>query len=174
MSEYFEAIKNAMFWLGKQSDTLFLGQSVVYPGTSIYDSLEAIAATKRIEMPVAEEMQLGISLGLSLEGFTPVSIFPRYNFLICAANQLFNHLDRLSLYSDYKPKVIIRTAVGASKPLDPGPQHQDDFTEAFRLMLRTVDVQRLKEASTIEESYRKAYNLDCSSLLVESGDEARR
>jgi hypothetical protein len=90
----------------------------------------------------------------------------RFNFLICAASQLINHLDRIPIYSKYKPKVIVRTAVGSNSPLDPGPQHQDDFTEAFKLMLKTVEVVRVSP-ETVVEAYQRAFASQRSTLLVE-------
>ena len=64
-------------------------------------------------------MQLGITNGLALNNFIPVSIFPRWNFLLLAANQLINHLDKLSVMSQgkFKTKVIIRTSIGSQRPL---------------------------------------------------------
>jgi hypothetical protein len=102
---------------------------------------------QKLEMPVAEDMQMGMAIGMALSGNLPVCVFPRWNFLICAANQLVNHLDRLPLYSGYKPKVIIRTAVPSKFPFNPGPQHDDDFTAPFTAMLRTVHVVRLHTPS---------------------------
>ena len=46
-----------------------------------------------VELPVAEEMQMGMSLGLALDGKVPISIFPRWNFLLCGMNQLVYHID---------------------------------------------------------------------------------
>lgn len=155
----------AMTWLGSQPDTIFLGQSVGCPGTSMHSSLAGVPEDKLIEAPVAEDMQMGISIGLGLEGFCPISIYPRWNFLLLAFNQLVNHLDRLPLYSGYKPKCIIRTAVGANKPLDPGPQHQDDFTDAARMMLKTINVKKLDKDNVLE-SYVEAYKSG-PTLLVD-------
>ena len=81
----------------------------------------------------------------AIGGTIPVSIFPRWNFLLLAANQLVNHLDKLPIYSNggYRPKVIIRTAVATDQPLDPGPQHLGDYSGPFAEMLATVRVARL-------------------------------
>lgn len=157
----------AMTWLGERPDTLFLGQSVVHPGTRLHASLEGVPREKRIEMPVAEALQLGISIGLSLEGFVPVSIFPRINFLLCAADQLVNHLDKLPLYSDYRPKVLIRTAVGKTYPLDAGPQHTGDYSQALGRMLSTVAVLNVSTSVDPVRTYRAAYTESGSFLLVE-------
>jgi hypothetical protein len=34
--KYFDELKKSMDWLAEQSDTLFLGQAVEYPGTAIH------------------------------------------------------------------------------------------------------------------------------------------
>ena len=48
-------------------------------------------------LPVAEEMQMGISVGLAIDGFVPISIFPRWNFLLLGMNQLINHFSSLNI-----------------------------------------------------------------------------
>lgn len=133
-------------------------------------TLDHISSDQRLEMPVAEDMQMGMAVGMSLQGYLPVCIFPRWNFALCAANQIVNHLDRLPLYSDYKPKVIIRTAVPSTDPFSPGPQHDDDFTWAFETMLRTVKVVRLSHEGMVLSEYRKAIWRDVSTILVEFTD----
>ena len=175
-----DPLAEAMTWLGQQPDTLFLGQGVGCAGTKMSASFEGVPAEKRLEMPVAENFQLGISIGLSLEGFVPVSVFPRLNFLLCAMDQLINHLDKLPLYSGYRPKVIIRTAVGNRQPLDAGPQHTGDFTRHVARMLSTMQVcQMLSNGKVLDfkrgwmskvsplEVYQAAYECKDSKLIVE-------
>ena len=159
-------VVEAMTWLSEQPDTLFLGQSVEYPGAKTYSSLEGVPPEKRLELPVAESLQLGISIGLSLEGFIPVSIFPRINFLLCAIDQLINHLDKLPLFSDYRPKVIIRTTIGGKSPLDAGPQHTGDYTEAIFRMLETVKMVICAEEDDALKIYQEAYLRRPGSTLV--------
>ena len=53
-------------------------------------------------------------------------------------NQIVNHLDKIPLLGGFRPKVLIRTAVGANAPLNPGPQHTQDYTAAFISMLHTI------------------------------------
>ena len=71
------------------------------------------------------------------------------------------------------PKVIIRTGVGSENPLNPGVQHTGDFTEAFRLMCKKINVVRLDSAEMIVPEYRKALTRDdgISTLLIEWGDK---
>ncbi len=167
---YFGELCSAMALVAQDSRSIFMGQGVGNPGTTMSDTFRDVPQGQLLEMPVAEDMQMGMAIGMALEGKLPVCVFPRWNFLICAANQLVNHLDRLPLYSGYKPKVIIRTAVPSSKPFDPGPQHDDDFTRPFAMMLRTVSVVRLVSPSMIVPAYQKALQAEESTILVEFTD----
>jgi len=164
---YFDALCWAMTMLAEHDEVVFLGQGVGVGGTTMSQTLEHVPNYKRIEMPVAEDMQMGMAIGMALEGLIPVCIFPRWNFLLLAANQLINHLDRLPLYSAYRPKVIIRTAIPSNKPFDPGPQHDDDFSDAFARMARTVRIMKLRSPTDIVRGYERALNVDYPTLLVE-------
>lgn len=161
------ALKAAMDWLAQQPETLFVGQGVGCAGTKLSATFADVPPQRRLEFPVAEELQLSACLGMSLEGAVPVCVYSRWNFVLRAADALVHHLDRLPLYSDYKPRVLIRVAVGSRQPLDPGPQHADDFTEAFRLMLRTVRVVRLTAPKQVLPAYQDAYRRGGSTILVE-------
>mgnify|MGYP001574843963 FL=1 len=136
---YKEAITNAMGMLAEHQNTLFVGQTVIYGGQAMFATLRDVPKDRRIEMPVAEDFQMGFCTGLALEGFIPVSVYPRWDFLLLAANQLVNHLDKLPLMGNFRPKVIIRTGVGPTVPLDAGPQHTQNHTAAFRLMFSSRD-----------------------------------
>ncbi len=127
---------------------------------------------RRIEVPVFEDTQMGMSIGLSLAGYIPVSIFPRMDFLICAMNQLVNHLDKLEEFThgEYKAKIIIRTCVGSKIPLDPGVQHSSDYTEALRVLLCNVDIVKLTEPKQVLSAYQDAYNSERSTVVIEMGE----
>ena len=169
-SAYLSELRSAMSMLGADDRTVFLGQAVACPGTYMSQTLDGVPLDKRIEMPVAEEMQMGATLGLALAGQVPISIFPRWNFLILATNQLVNHLDKIPLYSDYRPHAIIRVGVGSSQPLHPGPQHVADFTEAFMRMFDTVQVMCVRAAYQVDLSYRAALSQPGVHLIVEYAD----
>jgi pyruvate/2-oxoglutarate/acetoin dehydrogenase E1 component len=172
---YHDELCRAMTWLGQQGNTIFIGQGVGVPGTAMSDSLKDVPLEKRIEFPVAEEMQVGMCVGMSLKGYVPICIIPRWNFALRAADQIINHLDRLPLYSNggYKPKVIIRVAVPSNKPFDPGPQHDADFTDAFSKMLRTIGLVGLIDRAGVVAAYQHAYERDSSTILVEYTDKYR-
>ena len=167
MSDYFEALCRTMKMLAEHPKTIFIGQGVKYAGTTLTDTLKDVSTEKLIEFPVAEDCQMGFCTGLSLDGWIPVCIFPRWSFVLCAAQQLVNHLDRIPLFSDYRPKVIIRIGAPHDQPLDAGPQHTDDFTAAFDMMFRTIQVERLLAAEQIQPAYERALQREGSTLLVE-------
>ena len=160
--------------LAKNERTIFLGQAVKVPGTSMSSTFKEINPNKLIELPVAEEMQMGITNGLAINGLIPVSVFPRWNFLLLAINQLINHLDKIKLMSNdgYKTKVIIRTGIGSEKPLHPQYQHVGDFTDAVKKMCTNIEIIKLNEVKDIFPSYKKALEREDgkSTIVVEYGD----
>lgn len=169
---YKDELVKAMELLAEDERVIFVGQTILYPGNVIYDTLQGVPASKKIEVPIFEDVQLGMSIGLSLEGYIPVSIFPRMDFLIIATNQLVNHLDKIEEMScgRFRPKVIIRTMVGSTQPLYPGPQHCSNYTEALRLFLKNVEVYRIIGPEYAVPTYRRALESDRSSILIEMGD----
>lgn len=172
--KYLEELTRTMTWLSTHDKTIFIGQSVVWDGHSLFKTLKGAPEEKKLEFPVAEDMQMGFSIGLALAGYIPITIYPRWDFLLLAANQLVNHLDKFPLSSDWEicPKVIIRTSTGATKPLFSGHQHIQDHSEGFEKMLQTVELIKLMEPEDIFPAYEKALTRTDgrSTLLVEIGD----
>lgn len=170
--KYFDELKKSMEFLAKDPNTIFLGQAVCFEGTGVFNTIKSIDINKRLELPVCEEFQMGVTNGLALSGKIPISIFPRWNFLLLATNQIVNHLDKIPLMSDFKTKVIIRTVIGSQRPLHPQHQHVGDFTDAFKLMVKNIEIIRLDEPEQIFPSYKKALERSDgkSTLLVEWGD----
>ncbi|MDC0065313.1 hypothetical protein OAK15_02515 [Verrucomicrobia bacterium] len=172
--KYFDELKRSMEYLAGDTDTVFLGQAVAYAGTAMSNTLKDVSLDRKIEIPVDEDMQMGMTNGLALQGKLPVSIFPRWNFLLLATNQLVNHLDKFSEMSGggYQPKAIIRTSIGSERPLHPGHQHIGDYTDAYRKMLHNVDIIRLEESEEVFPAYQKAHDRKDgkSTILVEYGD----
>lgn len=167
MGEYRNALTAAMSGLGKRNDAIFLGQAVAYPGTGMTETLVGVPREKLIEFPVMENSQMGMSTGLALAGYLPISIYPRWNFLGVAFDQLVNHLDKLPDMGAGSPRVIIRTSVPWPHPMDPGPQHKDDFAAAFRALLRNVLVVELLTPEGVRYAYHDAAKRAGSTILVE-------
>ena len=170
--KYKEELIKSMKWLGEKENTLFLGQATLFSGHAISGTLGEIPKDKLIELPVAEEVQMGLCAGLSLEGYVPISIYPRFNFMMLAINQLVNHIDKMKEMSKgmLVPKVIVRVAVGASKPIDCGAHHTQDFTESIKHMLTDTTLVELTEPSQVFTTFKEAYNRNGSTVVVEWGD----
>lgn len=165
-----EEIKKAMALLYSQPNVIFIGQNVAFSGAWPFDDLVDVPRTQILEVPVFEEMQLSMSTGLAIQGFLPISSFPRMDFLLRAADSLINHLDKMSIMShgQFTPKVIIRTRVGNKKPLDAGPQHSQNHVIALRHALVSIVVEQLDCVSDIVSSYERALARHCSTIIVET------
>jgi pyruvate/2-oxoglutarate/acetoin dehydrogenase E1 component len=170
---YADRVTQAMGMLSQHPKTLFVGQAVRFDGQLLHKTLRDVPLEKRVEMPVIEDFQMGFCTGLALEGYIPISIYPRWDFLILAANQLVNHLDKIPVMSDFRPKVIIRTAVGDTTPLNPGPQHTQNHTAAFRRILKTVHIIEIESAEDVLHAYKRALSLPQSVIVVEKMESYR-
>ena len=163
-----------MNFLGSKKGTIFIGQAVEVPGTAMSNTLSDVPKDKLLELPVAEEMQMGMTLGLAMDGNIPISIFPRWNFLLYGMNQLINHMDKYNVMTGKGKniKTIIRTGVGSQRPLHPQHQHIGDFTDSIKKMCTTIDVIKLKEPEDIFPAYEKAFNRTdgINTIIVEFGD----
>ena len=176
---YKNEIIRSMEWLAEKDNTIFLGQAVNYSGNAMFNTTKTIPTEKRIELPVFEDVQMGMSLGMSYEGIVPITSYPRFDFLICAVNQLVNHVDKMTIISEgqYQPRIIIRTSIGSRIPLDAGEQHTQDHTQAFKNLLKRVHVVVLDEWHDVFTAFEHAYNRQPVSkydslvtLLIEWGD----
>lgn len=172
MAKYVDEIIRATRLLADHPRTVFLGQAVAYKGNAIFKTLADVPADRKMELPVFEETQMGMSIGMAMAGFIPVSVYPRFNFLLLSLNQLVNHLDKIPGISrgGYRPKVIIKTMVGSVRPLHPGVQHCGNFTKALKLMVDSIVVEDLRETEQVYPAYEAALGRDGATVLVEYGD----
>lgn len=173
-STYRNELIKSMTYLAKNRKTVFLGQSVEFSGNAIYNTLSHIKKNRKIELPVFEDVQMGMSIGMAISGYIPVTCYPRFDFLILAMNQLVNHLDKMRYMSEgqFKPQVIIRTSIGSKKPLDGGVQHTQDYSKMFRSICTEINIVILKKTKDIFTEYKKAIDRKDkkSTLLIEYGD----
>ncbi len=166
-SPYKDALTNAMTQLAKLDDTIFIGQQIVYAGNPMSTTLGEVPKEKMIEVPVMEETQMGMSLGLAMTGKRVITFYPRWDFIISATNQLVNHLDKFEIMTGKKPNVIIRLGKGSDKPLDPGHQHKGNYFEEFKSLCRNIKFHDLKTPSDINTSYEYAIHNGGVHCLVE-------
>ena len=169
---YKEEVQRCMNLFAEQSNSIFIGQAVEYKGTALTHQVKNFDSYKLLELPVAEDMQAGFALGLALEGYLPISLYPRMNFIILAMNQIINHLDKWEAMSCgmSKPKVIMKAVAGSQYPLDPGHQHRANYTQAFKSMVTNIDVVELLYPEQVFPAYQKALDTNKSTLIIEHGD----
>ena len=174
MNNYLKEVRRGMEYLASDPNTIFVGQAVEYKGTAVSHQVKDFPPKRLLEVPVAEDFQAGFCLGLALEGYIPICIYPRMNFTILAANQIVNHIDKWPLMSDgeSKPKVIVKSIVGSQYPLDPGHQHKANYSEAFKSMCDTMNVVELLYANQVFPEYKKALERTdgISTMIIEHGD----
>ena len=121
--------------------SVFIGYNTRYGG-GMYGTLKGVAESQLLETPVCENLMMSMAFGMALEGYRPVVCFERHDFLLLALDALVNHIDKMPWISgeQYRLPIIIRAIVGAKEPLNPGPQHTQDYTRALRDMLHHTEV----------------------------------
>ncbi len=161
-----------MVFLAKHPHTIFVGQAVNFAGTAVTRQLENIPENKKLEFPVAEDFQAGFCLGLALENYIPICIYPRFNFAIIATNQIVNHIDKWVMMTKDQSlftKIIFKIVIGSDTPLDPGYQHRADYTAPFKQMCDFINVVELSKATDVFPAYKHALERTDhhSTILVE-------
>jgi pyruvate/2-oxoglutarate/acetoin dehydrogenase E1 component len=166
---YKDALTNSMTFLGEQPDTVFIGQQLLWHGNPMSTTIGNVSKDKMIEVPVMEESQMGMSLGMAMAGDFVITFYPRWDFLICATNQLVNHVDKINLMSQGKwdTNMIIRLGKGSDKPLDPGHQHRGNYLAEFKSMCPNINFHDLNKWNDIEEIYKSAYENGGIHVIVE-------
>lgn len=167
LTPYKDALTDAMTWLGRQSDVIFIGQQIVYAGNPMSTTLTQVNKELMIELPVMEETQMGMSLGLAMQGKNVITFYPRWDFIILASNQLINHVDKFELMTGKKINLLIRLGKGSDKPLDPGHQHKGNYIEEYKKMCPNIKFHDLKDAKTIVKTYEDAFLEGGVHVLVE-------
>ncbi len=172
--KYFDELKRTMEWVASQPKTIFVGQTVAGPGTFMYSTLKDICAEKTLEMPINESFQMQFTLGLALTGYVPISVYPRQNFLLIAAADMANMLDKMPVISGNAvlPRILIRVATGPDAPVHPGHQHVGNYVQAFRQMFQWIEVIELNEPEDIFPAYQHALERPDAktTLLIEHGN----
>ncbi len=172
--KYFDELKRTMEWLAQQPKTIFVGQTVAGPGTFMFQTLRDCPKERCLEMPINESFQMQFTIGLALDGYIPISVYPRQNFLLLATGDMANMLDKIPAISSkqWLPKVLIRVAVGPDSPVHPGHQHVGNYAEAFRKMFSWIDVVEINEPQEVFPAYKHALEREDgrSTLLIEHGN----
>ena len=166
-SAYKDALTDAMTFLAEKDETIFIGQQIVFAGNPMSTTLTNVPKEKMIELPVMEETQMGMGLGLAMTGKTVISFYPRWDFIVSATNQLVNHVDKYEAMTGHKVNILIRLGKGSDVPLDPGIQHKNSYLNEFKSMCPHVKFHNLLDTESIYDTYLNAFNEGGVHVLVE-------
>lgn len=173
---YKGALTAAMTRMAQDQDVVFVGYGVKHGGKAA-GTLQHVPDHQLIETPVAENLMVGLAIGLALKGKRPVVFIERFDFILNALDAIVNHLDKIHEMSkgDFHPCIILRVVVGnRNKPLFTGATHTQDFTSAMLEMVK-FPVKQLETPGQITHEYHKAHTNLClppltSTMLVEYKD----
>jgi deoxyxylulose-5-phosphate synthase len=165
---YKDAIVNAMTDLGN-SGSLFLGYCTKY-GNAM-GTLGNIDDIQKIETPVAENLMMGLAIGLSFEGIKPVVYFERHDFMLIALDALVNHADKIHRLSQgqFNVPVVVRAVCAQGGPFYSGPTHSQDFTSALREML-SCNVYDPLDGDSMHNAYEHAKVSKHPVVIIERKD----
>ena len=167
---YKEELIKANSYLATNPKTRFIGYGL-QKGRAM-GTLVNVPDEQIIEMPVAENLMMGVATGMALAGLAPVVFIERMDFILNAMDALVNHLDKAYEISEgeFDPKVIIRCVVGNQrKPLYTGATHVQDFSDSLQLMLK-MPVFTIKDVENVSRYYHLANTMQSSCILVEYKD----
>lgn len=154
-----------------QDNIVHIGYGLVTQGRAA-GSLKSVSDSKIIETPVAENLMLGLAIGMSLEGYLPVVYYERFDFIMNAMDALVNHLDKIEEISkgEFAPKVIIRCVIGGkNSPFFTGVTHTQDFTKIMKDLL-SFEVVKLGNIDSIKDTFINAVNSKSSTMIIEEKD----
>lgn len=164
-ASYKESINISMKKLA-ENDGVFIGYNV--KNGNAMGSLKGISDDLKIETPVAENLMVGLAIGMSFEGYRPVVYFERHDFMLVAMDAIGNHLNHIERMShgEYKCPVILKTVVADSGPFYSGPTHSQDFTNVIRNMV-SFPVFDPKYPQDLLSAYNWANSSSRPTMIVE-------
>ena len=144
---YKQRLKTCTTTLVKERGYVIIGQGARDGGHGMSSTIDNALLDRCIELPVFEETQTGIALGMGLACANVISIYPRFDFFISVLSQLLNHSDKVEAMSGgkFRPNIVFRVGVGAKVPLDAGPQHTNNYTAPVRQMLTSIVVHEIEK-----------------------------
>lgn len=162
-----EAIKAQCEEYAKNPAARFIGYNTVY-GSRMYGTLTDIKHSQCVECPVAENLMMGLAMGMSMRGFLPVVCFERHDFMPIALDAMVNQLDKMPWMSGDKFKfpVVIRAIVGSREPLDPGPMHRQDYSMALQCMLKNTPVQSFVTQEGLRSVWGKVGKTKSGAIVI--------
>ena len=164
---YKESVVEQIRYFSADEKTRFIGYNTIN-GSRMYGTLDNIPAEQCVEMPVCENLMVGMAVGMALEGYKPVVCFERHDFMLIAMDALVNHADKMRQISGGQCRlpIIVRAIVGAKEPLNPGLQHTQDYTRCLRDMLQFSEVVEPMSPWMMKQAWREKPKWTPSGVVV--------
>lgn len=164
---YLQAIKEQCERYAKENNGIFIGYNTVF-GSRMYGTLSDVPAHNCIESPVAENLMVGMAVGMALEGYRPVVCFERHDFLLLGLDALVNHIDKLPWLSgdQFKLPIIIRAIVGSKSPINPGPMHCQDYTLALVASLKHTKIFLASSKENMNRAWSQVGKTDSGAVVI--------
>lgn len=164
---YKEELTKVMGELALDPKVRFIGYNTAY-GHRFNGTLATAPVSACIEMPVAENLIMGVAMGMALEGYRPIVCLERMDFLWACADAIVNHLDKAKELGWPPLNVVIRTCVGTDTLLNPGCQHKGDYVEIFKQLVNfPVVYLKIGPGIDINLSYKLAMAHEGPVMIVE-------
>lgn len=165
--KFYEAITEQCEKYALNRGTRFIGYNTVY-GSRMYGTLNNVPVDQCVEMPVAENLMVGMAMGMALEGYKPVVCFERHDFMLLAMDALVNQMDKMPWMSggNFKWPVVVRAIVGAKKPLNAGPMHTQNYRAELATMLKHTPVIQPVTKYELEAAWKKAGETESGAVVI--------
>lgn len=166
-----DGITDAMEELASKEGVVFLGENIINSGR-IYGTLNKVSLEKCMEMPVAENLIAGVAIGLALQGYRPVVVFQRMDFMLIAADAIINHASLIPKMSggSIKLPIIFRTIKATLEDkFYVGLQHSKDLSYVFSSWIRVMHIGKKETtvSSNAKQVYKEAWECNEPVLIVE-------
>ena len=164
-ASYKDTMEQVMTKLGSEG-AVFIGYNVAR-GDAM-GTLKGVPAEQKIETPVAENLMMGLAIGMSFEGFKPVVYFERHDFMMVAMDAIVNHLDKIERIShgEFKVPVIVRAVSADSGPFYSGITHSQDFTDVLKTAV-TIPVIEPTDAREVVLAFMNAAMSNRPAIIIE-------
>lgn len=167
MVTFQQAIKEQCTEYAKDRAVRYIGYNTIY-GSRMYGTLVDVPTSQCIETPVAENLMVGLAMGMALEGYKAVVCFERHDFMLLALDALVNQMDKMPFMSgdQFKWPIIIRAIVGSREPIDPGPMHRQDYTGALQTMLKHTPVRSFSTIRGMQSIWKMVGKTGSGAVVV--------
>lgn len=162
---YKEAVTASMKELA-DSGAIFIGYNVL-KGDAM-GTLKDVPESQKVETPVAENLMVGLGIGMSFEGYLPVIYFERHDFMMVAMDAIVNHVDKIERIShgEFKVPVIIRAITADAGPFYSGITHSQDFTDVFRRAV-SFPIHDPKTGDEVRTAFKEAKLSQRPAMIIE-------